>query len=64
MGAEDFSHLEAKIPGFFGFIGCYNEKINAIYNNHSEFFDVDESTLHMGSALAAQFAYDFLTENK
>ncbi|MFA9423801.1 MAG: amidohydrolase [Sedimentibacter sp.] len=64
MGAEDFCHLEANVPGFFGFIGCYNEKLGTIYNNHSEFFDVDESTLHMASALAAQFAYDFLNENK
>ena len=62
MGAEDFSHLMAKVPGFYGFIGCYNEKIGAIHNNHSEFFLVDESTLPMGSALAAQFAYDFLNQ--
>jgi len=64
MGAEDFCHLMAKVPGFFGFIGCYNEDLGAIYNNHHEKFDVDESKLHMGSALAAQFAYDFLAENK
>lgn len=64
MGAEDFCHLEENIPGFYGFIGCYNEKLGTIYNNHSEFFNVDESTLHMGSALAAQFAYDYLNENK
>lgn len=63
MGAEDFSHLMAKVPGFFGFIGCYNENLGTIYNNHHEKFDVDESKLHMGSALAAQFAYDFLNEN-
>jgi amidohydrolase len=62
MGAEDFSHLVTNIPGFFGFIGCYNEKIGAVHNNHSEFFTVDESTLHMGAALAAQFAYDFLNQ--
>ncbi|SHJ14881.1 amidohydrolase [Lutispora thermophila] len=64
MGAEDFCHLAAKVPSFFGFIGCYNEKLGTIYNNHNDKFDVDESTLHMGSALAAQFAYDFLEENK
>ncbi|WMJ77634.1 MULTISPECIES: amidohydrolase [unclassified Sedimentibacter] len=63
MGAEDFSHLEENVPGFFGFIGCYNEKIGAVYNNHSEFFKIDESTLHMASALAAQFAYDFLNSD-
>lgn len=62
MGAEDFSHLVTNIPGFFGFYGCRNEKIGAIHNNHSEFFLVDESTLHMDSAVAAQFAYDFLNE--
>jgi len=64
MGAEDFCHLMAKVPGFFGFIGCYNEKLGTIYNNHNDKFDVDESKLHMGSALAAQFAYDFLNEDK
>ncbi|MCG1012044.1 amidohydrolase [Tepidanaerobacter sp. GT38] len=64
MGAEDFCHLMAKVPGFFGFIGCYNEKLGTIYSNHNDKFDVDESKLHMGSALAAQFAYDFLNENK
>lgn len=62
MGAEDFSHLVTNIPGFFGFIGCHNEKLGMVYNNHSEFFTVDESALHMGAALAAQFAYDFLNQ--
>lgn len=62
MGAEDFSHLVKDIPGFFGFIGCYNEKLGLTHNNHSEFFTVDESILHMGAALAAQFAYDFLNQ--
>lgn len=60
MGAEDFSHLEINTPGFFGFFGCYNEKIGAVYNNHSEYFKVDEGTLHMSSALEAQIAVDFL----
>lgn len=60
MGGEDFSHLEINTPGFFGFFGCYNEKIGAVYNNHSEYFKVDESTLHMASALEAQIAVDFL----
>ena len=62
LGAEDFCHLVADRPGFFGFYGCRNEKIGAVHNNHSEFFIVDESTIHMSSAVAAQFAYDFLNE--
>ncbi|NLY46330.1 MAG: amidohydrolase [Tissierella sp.] len=60
LGAEDFCFFMDKVPGFYGFIGCYNEEIGTIYNNHNDKFDVDESTLYMGSALAAQFAYDFL----
>jgi len=64
MGAEDFSHLAAKIPAFFGFFGCYNKEIDAVHVNHSEFFRIDESTLHMSSALAAQIAFDFLNEKK
>ncbi|MEL7648573.1 MAG: amidohydrolase [Sedimentibacter sp.] len=62
MGAEDFCHLVKDRPGFFGFFGCRNEKIGAVHNNHSEFFLVDEDTLHKGAAVAAQFAYDFLNE--
>jgi len=62
LGAEDFSHLVDNIPGFFGFSGCYNAEIGSIHNNHSDMFLVDESTLHKTSALAAQFAYDYLNE--
>ncbi len=62
LGAEDFCFLMDKVPGFYGFVGCYNKELDAVYNNHSDKFDVDESTLYMGSALAAQFAYDFLND--
>ena len=61
-GAEDFSFLTIDIPGFYGFSGCYNPEIGAIHNNHSDMFLVDERTIHMSSALAAQFAYDFLNK--
>ena len=64
LGAEDFCFLMDKVPGFYGFVGCYNEEKGTIYNNHNDKFDVDESTLYMGSALAAQFAYDFLKNKK
>lgn len=60
LGAEDFGFLMDKVPGFYGFIGCKTEDM--AYNNHSDKFKVDESNLHMGSALAAQFAYDFLNQ--
>lgn len=61
-GSEDFAMLMEKVPGFYGFIGCRNEKLGAIYTNHNDKFDIDEAVLHRGSALYAQFAYDFLTE--
>lgn len=60
LGAEDFSFFMSEIPGFYGFSGCYNPEIGAVHNNHSDMFLVDESTIHMSAALAAQFAYDFL----
>lgn len=64
LGAEDFCFFMDEVPGFYGFVGCYNKEIDAIYNNHNDKFNVDESTLYTGSALAAQFAYDFLNNNK
>jgi len=60
LGAEDFSFFMAEIPGFYGFSGCHNPEIGAVHNNHSDMFIIDESTIHMSAALAAQFAYDFL----
>jgi len=62
MGSEDFAYLAEKVPGFYGFIGCRNEKEGIVYSNHNDKFTVDESVLHRGSALYAQFAYDYLEE--
>lgn len=62
MGSEDFAYLAEKVPGFYGFIGCRNEEKGTIYSNHNDKFTVDESVLHRGSALYAQFAYDYLEE--
>lgn len=64
MGSEDFAYLMEKVPGFYGFIGCINKEKGIVYSNHSDKFTVDESVLHRGSALYAQFAYDYLKENK
>lgn len=62
MGSEDFSCLTEKVPGFYGFIGTRNEEKGYIYTNHNDKFTVDESVLHRGAALYAQFAHDFLEE--
>ena len=50
MGSEDFAL----------FIGSRNVEKGLIYTNHNEKYTVDESVLWRGSALTAQFAYDFL----
>lgn len=63
-GSEDFAMLMEKVPGFYGFIGCINKDIGAVYSNHSDKFKVDESVLHRGAALYAQFAADFLAAEK
>lgn len=62
MGSEDFADLMEKVPGFYGFIGALNKDKGIIYSNHNDKFTVDEDALHRGSALYAQFAYDFLKE--
>lgn len=62
MGSEDFAYLAEKVPGFYGFLGTRNEEKGTIYSNHNDKFTVDESVLHRGSGLYAQFAYDYLEE--
>ena len=62
MGSEDFAMFMEKIPGIYCFIGARNEELGKIYSNHNDKFDVDESALHRGAALYAQFAVDFLAE--
>ncbi len=60
MGSEDFALLMEKVPGVFGFIGCHNPAVGAIHPNHNDRFNVDESVLHKGAAVYAQFAADYL----
>lgn len=61
MGSEDFAQLMEKVPGVFGFVGCRNRAAGIVHPNHNDRFDVDESALHRGAALYAQFAVDFLS---
>lgn len=60
MSSEDFSWYLQKIPGIFTFIGSSNPEKGITGTNHQSTYDVDEDVLKRGSALAAQFAYDFL----
>ena len=60
MSGEDFSLYMEKVPGFFGFVGAYNEAKGLVHSNHHEKFTADEDALERGSALTAQFAADYL----
>ena len=44
------------------FIGAHNPEVGATYPQHSCFYNVDESVLVGGSLAAAQYAFDFLSE--
>lgn len=63
-GGEDFSFYMEKKPGCFGFVGCRNSEIGADFPHHNERFNVDESVLANGAGMYAQYAIEFLNENK
>ena len=62
MSSEDFSWYQEQIPGIFTYIGSSNAEKGITGTNHQSTYDVDEDVLKRGSALAAQFALDFLAE--
>ena len=62
-GSEDFSYIMDHIPhSMFAFIGCHDEETGAIYAVHNQKFCINESLLHRGSAMYAQFAADYLAK--
>ncbi len=61
MSSEDFSWYLREIPGVFTFIGSSNPEKGITGTNHQSTYDVDEAVLKRGTALAAQFAYDYLS---
>ena len=62
LSGEDFTEYLAKVPGVLVFIGAHNPEVDATYPQHSCFYNVDESVLVGGSLAAAQYAFDFLSE--
>ena len=62
MSSEDFAWYLEKIPGVFTYIGSSNPQKGITGTNHQSTYDVDESVLKNGAALAAGFAADFLAE--
>ncbi len=61
-GSDDFAVFLSKAPGVFACVGCRNEEKGIVNFHHHPAFDIDEDSLPIGSALYAQYAYDFLNE--
>ena len=62
-GAEDFSVYLEHIPGVYGYIGFRNPAKGIECTHHHPAFDIDESVLHHGTGIYAQFAVDYLAQN-
>lgn len=61
-GGEDFAEYLNIVPGVLCFVGARNIDKGAYYPQHHPKYTVDEDSLEIGSALYAQYAYDFLNE--
>ncbi len=62
MSGEDFAYYLQDVPGAFIFLGNYNAEKGITHPHHNSRFDVDESILHVGSALLANIAVNYLNE--
>lgn len=64
MIAEDFAYFGQAVPSAFMFIGIRNESVGAVHNLHSVNFKVDEEVLHVGAAVHAAMAIEFLRKKQ
>lgn len=60
--SEDFSYYLQEVPGLYLQVGAGNKEKGITYPHHHPKFDIDEDALHIGAALHAQYAIDFLKE--
>ena len=63
MGSEDMPYYFKAAPGAYAFVGYRNKEKDTIYFPHHEKFNIDEDYMKLGSALHAQFAWDYLELN-
>jgi metal-dependent amidase/aminoacylase/carboxypeptidase family protein len=49
-----------KIPATFTLLGIKNETAGSVHGLHTNRFQLDESVLHIGSALHTDFALNYL----
>ena len=64
MGGEDMAYFLKEVPGTFFFLGGAKEIDGEIYSHHNSKFDIEESVFHLGTALMAKTAFDWLEKNK
>lgn len=62
MTAEDFAYFSQKVPVCFYRLGVRNEDRGITSNLHTSTFDVDETSLEIGSGLMAWIAYSLLQD--
>lgn len=62
MGAEDFAYFCREIPGTSLRLGAGNPDKGCVNMLHHPKFDLDEDALPLGTAILAQFAWDFLAK--
>ena len=60
MGAEDFAFYQQRIPGFYFFLGVGNPEKGITASWHTEYFDLDEQALLIGTRAMATVVADYL----
>lgn len=60
MGGEDFSYYLQRRPGAFLWLGGRAADEETLYNNHNPKFDVDESSLLLGTAIHINLVHNYL----
>lgn len=61
MGSEDFSFYQEVVPGYFYYLGMYNQA--PLERGHSPFYTLNEDVLPYGAALHASLATTYLLRN-
>lgn len=61
-GGENFSEYQRLVPGVFAFVGVRNPNLDAVHSQHSCYYKMDESALANGSAVAVEYALQFLSQ--
>ena len=64
MPGEDFAWYLQEKPGCFAFIGIQNPEVGATFDHHNNRFTMDDSVLSAASAVYAEYAVQWLKENK